>query len=311
MAATIPANTIALFNSSVAREFIVLTVLAFALLFIQLPGLHAQQVDPETARRAEDRRKAAAEIEQRNRENAEINQKLAQIVQAGNAAYAAKNYNEAVRRYDEGIALDPTQIAFYQNKASVIRVRAVLNYNAAITSSDAAAKSSAREQARKEFVEASSSINKAYELSRSQPTATATTRLQIAKERAEIMRIFVKFDPTQAEAGTTAFQDYATVETDSDLKSMAQDDAVKLLFDAGSMERTLAECKKILAINPDEIDANLYAGLAIVSLGVESRYREGIIYLQRFITLAPDTHEMKATAKQAVSALQQQTKSNR
>lgn len=37
----------------------------------------------------------------------------------GNAAYKAKNFEEAIAHYDKAIELDPVNIVFYNNKAGL------------------------------------------------------------------------------------------------------------------------------------------------------------------------------------------------
>lgn len=290
------------FKSIFGRRFFVFPLLLIAFVFLQISTVPAQTTPDDIARRN-------AEIERQNRENAEYNEKMTRFLREGNEAFNAKQYDDAIRHYDEGIAVDPAQFVFHQNKAFALKMRGIGLYNAGIRSTDAAAKAAGRESGRKDLVEAASSMNKAYSLTKGQPNVTEAVRLGIVKERAEIVRLLVKMDPKQAEAGAAAFKDYAAAETDPDLKLLSQTDAARLLFDAGLMERALDECKIIITVNPDNLDANLYAGLSIVALGDQARYRDGINYLQRFIDLAPDTHEMKANAKQSLSALQELSKS--
>jgi stress-induced-phosphoprotein 1 len=57
---------------------------------------------------------SAAEREKKNNEKASIKAK-----EKGNALYTAKKFDEAIDAYDEAIALDPTNMTFYNNKAAV------------------------------------------------------------------------------------------------------------------------------------------------------------------------------------------------
>src|SRR5207237_7435164 len=117
--------------------------------------------------------------------------------------------------------------------------------------------------------------NAAADLLKKEPAATdpAEQKQQQANKyaafsvRAEAMRLYVtKTDPTQADAGAVAFQDYISVETDPAKKSRAQLDLAQMLLDAGSGDRAYAEYQKILAPNPDDVDEDLEAGMALFSM---------------------------------------------
>ncbi len=93
-------------------------------------------------------------------------------------------------------------------------------------------------------------------------------------------------------------------------KAKAQMDDAQMLFDAGAPDKALAEYQKILAANPDNPDALLYAGLSLYSLGAtnndKTKYQEAANYLQRFVDKAPDTHKMKADAKAVLEEVKNQ-----
>ena len=54
----------------------------------------------------------------------------------GNDALNAKNYAEAVKQYDVGLAADPEQAALLTNKAAALKGMGVEKYNAAIQTKD-------------------------------------------------------------------------------------------------------------------------------------------------------------------------------
>ena len=112
------------------------------------------------------------------------------------------------------------------------------------------------------------------------------------------MRLYVtKGDPSQADAGIAAFQEYIAAETDPAKKSKAQYDLAKMLLDSGAGDKAFVEYQKILAEKPDDPDANLGAGLALYSTGDKTKYQEAANYLQRFVDKAPDTHKDKEGVK--------------
>jgi len=256
------------------------------------------------------------ELEESNKKNANINQVVGDAFKAGNAALSAKNYDEALKQYDIGLAADADQPALLTQKTLALKARGVDRYNAAIQMKDddsnRAAKAAGLEAAKADFKAAADAANKAAELLKKVQEATdpneqkqqAVNKYATMSARAEAMRLFVtKADPTQADAAAAAFQDYIAVETDAAKKSKAQFDMAQMLLDAGAGDKAFAEYQKILAAKPDDPDANLGAGLALYSTGDKARYQEAANYFQRFVDKAPDTHRFKNDAKDILANL--------
>ena len=268
---------------------------------------------------SEEDRKKREELEAKNREimasnakNEKINEIIGRTFKAGNEALQAKRYDEAITLYNEGLAADAEQPAMLTNKSVALRVRGVDRYNAAIVSTDEATKNSGLEAAKKDFREAAEAASKAVELVKAQtaPTEPAavtnfnTNKYHAFASRAEAMRLLVtKVDQSQADAGLTAYQEYIAIETAPDKKAKAQADVAQMLLDAGSSEKALAEAQKILTDNPENVDAMLIAGLALFQSGDKAKFQEAANYLQRFVDKAPDTHRLRASAKDALDYL--------
>src|SRR5712664_2604219 len=223
-----------------------------------------------------------------------------------------KNYDEALKQYDTGLAADPEQPSLLTNKTLALKARGVDRYNAAILTKDEAAKTSGLELAKADFKAAADAANKAADIIKKMPAATdpeeqkqqTVNKYATMSARAEAMRLFVtKADGTQVDAGAAAFQDYIAVETDAAKKSRAQLDMAQMLLDAGAGDKAFAEFQKILAEKPDDPDANLGAGLALFSTGDKAKYQEAANYLQRFVDKAPDTHKFKNDAKAVLAEL--------
>ncbi len=252
------------------------------------------------------------EIEEKNTKVESINKIVGDSFKAGNAALSAKNYDEAIKQYDIGLAADAEQSSLLANKSAALRARGVDRFNAAIQTKDDAAKTSGLESAKADFKAAAEAATKAAELVKNEPAKTdpneqkqqATNKYYALAARAEAMRLFVsKADPSQADAGIAAFQDYIAIETDSAKKARAQLDLAQMLLDAGAGDTAFAEYKKILATNPDDPDANLGAGLALYSTGDKAKFQEAANYLQHFVDKAPDTHKFKNDAKALLTEL--------
>jgi tetratricopeptide (TPR) repeat protein len=237
--------------------------------------------------------------------NAEINRIIGDSLNAGNAALNSRNYDEAIKQYDLGLATDPTQIALLTSKAAAFKARGIQKYNAAIVTRDAVG----IDAAKTDFKNAADTANKAAQLLKEQSAATNEDKRAAFAVRADVFRLFVsKADTTQADAGISAFQDYLAVETDPAKKLRAQLDLAQMLLDTGAVDKAFAEFRKILVTQPDNPDANLGAGLALFSTGDKGKYQDAANYLQRFIENAPDTHKNKDDAKAILDELRSSEK---
>jgi tetratricopeptide (TPR) repeat protein len=268
----------------------------------------------DKAKREEMLRKNA-EIEASNKKVEEANAIIRRTFEAGGKALQAKQYDEAITQYTEGLAADPEQPALLTNQSVAHRMRGVDRYNAALQAKDAALKASGMEEARKDFRAAAEAATKAVTLIKAQPVATemAEQNRQKANKnaaiaaRSEAMRLFVtKVDSSKVDEGYAALQDFVETQTDSALKLKAQLDTAQMLFDAGATDKAIAEYQKILADHPDNTDAMLGAGLALFGTGDANKYQEAANYLQQFVDKAPDTHALKTDAKAVLDELKRQ-----
>jgi tetratricopeptide (TPR) repeat protein len=272
--------------------------------------------------------KKNAEIEASNKKVTEANEVIGRTFRAGNEALTAANtasrakqtdaavqkFTEALTQYDEGLAADPDQPALLTNKAVALKGRGVERYNAAITnkSLDDAGRSAALEAAKGDFKAAAEASTKAVTMLKAQAQPTDPAELDRYNKNkyaamltnSESMRLFVsKVDPTQADAGLTAFKDYMAIETDPAKKSKAQLDAAQMLLDSGQADKALVEFQSILQSQPDSPEANLGAGLALYAQQDKAKFQEAANYLQHFVEVAPDTNPLKADAKAILAEL--------
>lgn len=248
------------------------------------------------------------EIAAANKKAGDVNEITGRTFKLGNDALNAKNYDEAIKLYKEGLAADTEQPALLTNLSVGLRARGVDRYNTGVQSKDEAVKNSGVQ----DFRDAADAATKAVEFLNKQPAGTTPdeqTRQTANKyfamvARAEAMRLVAtKVDPTQVDAGLTAFQEYIAVETDAVKKRKAELDAARMLLDAGASSKALAEYRKILAANPDDPDANFGAGLAMFGDEKPESYQQAANYLQHFVDVAPDTHQFKEEAKGILAEL--------
>lgn len=279
-------------------------------------GGAAQPTAEDKAKRAEMERQNA-EINASNEKAKNANEVIARTFKAGNDAMMAKNYDEAIKQYQEGLAADAAQSALLTNQAMAYKARGVEKYNKGVSAKDDADKNANLEAAKSDFKAAAAASTKGAALIKALPVPTAAAelerfngnRLASYNTNAEAMRLLVtKVDGTQADAALAAFKDYIAVETDPVKKAKAQLDAAQMLLDAGAVDKSYAEFHSILETQPDNPDANLGAGLSLFAGGDKTKYQEAANYLQHYVDVAPDTHKFKADAKAILAELKNNEK---
>jgi len=264
----------------------------------------------DAAKRAELMKKNK-EITDANARNENINEIVGRTFKAGNEALKVKNYDEAIRQYQEGLVADPEQGVLYLQIAEALRMRGVDRFNATIKSADAD-KTAGFDAAKQDFRQSADNAQKAVQLIQKEEVRTDaagiatqnTRKVNALIARTESMRLFVtKVDPTQADAGLTAYNEYIAAEPDAAKKLKARMEAAQMLLDAGAGAKAVAEYQKILAEKPDDPDATLGAGLALYATGDKAKYQEAANYLQHFVEKAPDGHKDKETIKAVLAEL--------
>lgn len=282
-----------------------------------MAGTGAGQPSAEDKAKRAEMERQAAEINSQNEKAKNANEVIARTFKAGNAALMAKNYDEAIKQYQEGLAADSGQSALLTNQAVAYKARGVEKYNAGISAKDDAEKTANLEAAKSDFKAAAIASGKAAALIKAMPVPTAAAdleryngnRLASYSTNAEAMRLLVtKVDPTQADAGLAAFKDYIAIETDPVKKAKAQLDSAQMLLDAGAVDKSFAEFHSILETQPDNPDANLGAGLSLFASGDKAKYQDAANYLQHYVDVAPDTHKFKADAKAILAELKNNEK---
>ena len=275
----------------------------------------------------EEMEKKNAEVIEANKKIENANQVIGDSFRGGNTALTAKNYDEAIRQYDTGIAADaahPGVPSLLTNKSVALRMRGVDRFNAAVKAADNAAKNSGMDAAKADFKASAESATQAVDLLKKLPTPTdaaeakqlETNKYFALAARAESMRLFTtKVDQTKADEAIVAYQEYIAAEPDAAKKSKAQKDYAQMLFETASdtagYERVVTEYQKILAASPDDPVALLRIGQAMFNIGAlnnndKAKYQEAANYLQQYVDKAPDTDPLKAEARDLIGALKAQ-----
>jgi len=272
--------------------------------------------------------KEQEELEKKNAEitakNEEIKNKTAIVQNAlkeGNAAYAAKDYDTAVTKYTEGINADPEFVGsapiLLSNRSLVLRDRARDLYNSSIKLTDATQKMQNLAKVKRDLGDAADGFNHAWMVLKNAPAADISdqnsynaSKTRVLSGAMEIFQMMVRTEQVDTEKialAKTLSDEYANVQTDPAKKIEARLAVADLYRVAADSDNAIAAYKEILVANPDNVDALAGAGLSLVNLGYlkndKTAMQEGANYLQKFISVAPDTHRYKQDAVGLIEAL--------
>ncbi len=291
---------------------------------IATPASPAQkgELTAEQKKAKEDYEKQVAGVTEKNKKIEQSTVVIKRTLEEGSKAFADKNYDVAVAKFDEGINADPdfagSAPVLLNNKALALINRATINYNQAVKG-DPSAKTAAMETVKRDFDNAAASSDRALTLLKG---ATETdpavlknyeaNKMLALNNRKEAYRLMIKTgaDRTKGKEATVAFQEYLAAETDPAKKSTGQLSFAETLLDAQEFDQAIVEFEKILAQDPNNVEALAGAGFSLVNVGYigndKSKFQQGANYLQKFSDLAPDTHKYKADAKGLIETLKKE-----
>jgi tetratricopeptide (TPR) repeat protein len=259
-----------------------------------------ERLERETARIEEENKKITAE-----------NELVVRTFRAGNEAINAGRYDEAIAQYRQALAVRPDEPALLTNLSEALRRRGADRFNAAVRDRDDSRKVAGIDAAKKDWSAAAQLSRKAVGILKGSASADPAQQQSYAQNRraalsayAQAMRLVAtKVDQTQASSALAEYQEYIVVETDLAKKSRLRGEALQMVFDAGSVDLAIVEARKILAMEPNQLDANRVLGLALFASGDKKNFQEAADFLQRYVDLAPDTDPLKQTAKESLDYL--------
>ena len=265
------------------------------------------------------------EIEEKNKKAAKTNEIINAALKEGNEAFKAKNYDLAVAKYEEGIAADPEFVGsaptFYNNRGAALYARGIDTYNAGIKMTDATEKFAAFTKAKKDFDDAAQGYLKAWIVLRNAPAAdindksiyeaTRIATLRGAKDAFQIGVRTEQVDESMIESAKVLIPEYLKIETDAAKELEARVVYADLFRVVGDSDNAIAAYTAILEEYPDNQDALAGAGLSLVNLGYinndKAKLQEGANLLQRFASVAPDSHKFKADAVALIDTLKKES----
>jgi len=282
---------------------------------------------------AEEMRKAKAdfeskkkEVEDKNKKASQANEITTRAVKEGRDAMEAKDYSNAIAKYTEGVAADPDYVGsapvFLLNRGVAHTMRAVEAHNASVKATELAEREAVGAKVKQDLVDAAQSFLQGITVQKKAPAADIADKANFEATRASLLReSSVTFrrsvetrrvDPALIEVAKVLVPEYLTIETDQAKKQQASMVIAHMYRIAEDRENAVAAYKKVLETSPDNPDALAYAGIVLVDLGWlkdndKALSQEGANYLQKFVSIAPDSHELKTGAVEYLNILKAQS----
>lgn len=266
------------------------------------PKTGGQQTESAEAKKArEEFLKEKERIDAANKKAESSNAIYDRAMKEGNDAFRAKNYDEAILKYDEALNTDPdhpTAPILMTNKAVVLKQRGVDRYVASNGIKEPDAKIEAINAARKDFLESADFATKAVAgLKTMEKPADSEGQARYKLNfynaltaRADALRLVAKIaDTSKADEAYNAYQEIIAVETVPEQKAKFEMSAANVLLDAGISDRALAEFKKLIETDPNNYSAYRGAGIALFQTQAKENYQEAANYLQLYVDKSPDS----------------------
>jgi tetratricopeptide (TPR) repeat protein len=286
-----------------------------------------------TGQMTEEDRKKQAELEKKNAEIAAKNRQIqesdavaSKANTEGIAALKAGDYTLAINKFTEGVAAVPDYVGstpvLLNGKMVALKARGHNIYKEGATSPDANVRRERYEVANRDYDEALAAYEQAMQVIKNAPAPTDAAgqkqrqnlTLELMSNAMEVHRLKAVsgVDTTKGKAAEAIFEQYFAVETDPVKKTAAELTLGDILRETGDCGAAINAYRKILAATPDNPDALAGAGLCLFSEGYgnenKEQMQEGLNLMTRFTEVAPDTHKLKASVKDAVDLLKNEQK---
>ncbi|MBV9215414.1 MAG: carboxypeptidase regulatory-like domain-containing protein [Acidobacteria bacterium] len=264
-----------------------------------------------------------------------VNEVINRIAKEGPEAMAAKNYDLAISKYEEGIAADPTFVGsapvFYINRGTALRARGIDRYNTAKKAATTQEKIDGQIQAKKDFFDSADSYVKAWQVLKNAPPADITDKVNYEKNKVdslngarESFRVSVsamQADKELIDLAKAWLPEYIAAESDAAKKLEANEMIADLYRVSGDFAGAVEAYRAVLATKPDYSDAMAGLGLSLFAQASaevpenKAMEQEALNYLQKYTEVAPvastdppSVQELKVSVKQTVDYLKNEAK---
>ena len=282
------------------------------------------ELSAEDKKAREEHAKEVADIEAKNARNQKSGEIAQASLKAGNEAFNAKNYEVAIAKYTEGVDAQPDFVGsapvLLSNRGAAYDARAIQTYNAYAKAPDPAVKADVYAKTKADLMQAIDSYEKAWKIYQTAPATDITNpqqneanklmTLRGAREAFKHAALTDQVDPAMIEAAKVMFPEYQKIETEAAKKAEADLVLADMYRVTGDSDNAIPAYKKILETNPEHLDALSGLGLSLVNNGYikndKAQMQEGANYLQKFVSLAPDTNKYKSDAVGLIESLKKE-----
>lgn len=281
--------------------------------------LAKQALPAEGDQMSEEEKKRIADLEKQNAEVLAKNERIKQgddlvrkSYDEGKKLFEAKDFSGALAKFNEGISAVPDFVGstpiLMTHKIMSLKERGIKTFNESIKMSDAAQKTASREAAKKDFTEGIATFDQAMAIIKAAAADPASQkqrdsmRYDLLTHTLETHKLMVstRVDVSRAKEAIPLFEEYSALEPDAVKKAKQHMILADLLREAAEYDVAAVQYKKILETNPNNLDALAYAGLSLYMFAAggddKVMLQESYDLLTRFISSAPDTHNLKKSS---------------
>ncbi len=270
--------------------------------------------------------KKKADVEEKNKKLQDGDAIASKANTEGIAALKAKNYEVAIAKFSEGVVAVPDFVGstpvMLNGKMVAHKARGYDSYKEGAASTDTAIRKAKYEAANKDYDEGLAAFDQAMAVIKNAPAPTdpaeqktrANVSLELLGNAMEIHRLKAVggVDTGKGKEAASVFAAYLEMEPDPIKKATAEMTLGDVLRETGDCDAAIVAYKRILGTTPDSADALAGAGLCLFSVGYgnsdKAQMQEGLNFMQRFTEVAPETHKLKASVKDAVDLLKNEQK---
>lgn len=291
------------------------------------PTTSPKEPTEEEKKAAAEYAKKVAEVTAKNKETESKNAVITKALADGNAAFNAKNYEEAIARYTEGINADPKYVGsapiLLNNKGVALKIVGIDAYNRGVKSSDPNEKTTLVAKAKQQLEDSLNAFNESYTILKNAPATDITDQANYNKAKYDALagltegyRLLVVTKANLAKAADAAepYEAYIALETDPVKKAKAQVAYGDVMREAGISDKAITAYRAALASAPDNGEAMAGLGLSLFNSGVvasdKAQMQEGLNYMTKYIETSPiaptdsqSVKEFKTSVKEAVEYL--------
>lgn len=284
-----------------------------------------EQLTAEQKKEIEEINKKNAEIEAKNKKTQAGDEIVARTFKEGNEALNAKNYDVAIAKYTEGITAVPDFVGstplLLSKKVIALKERALKTWKEGAANGVAVeVKLQKNEEAKKDYNEALAAFNRAMQIVKANQTDAASqksrdlVKTELYANAIDVHRLMSRtsVDNTKSDEAKLVFDEYFAFETDAAKRAQNNMVLADILRQNGDCVAAAAQYKKVLEGKPEDPDALAGAGLCMFNEGIASNdkavMQEGLNLMEHFTKVAPDTHELKASVKDAIEYLKTEQK---